>query len=55
MDELKNWIICIAGIVTSIKNIYDMRQQKNKNRQRNEVLSAKAGKPDALKNELQGD
>ncbi|MCY8860350.1 MULTISPECIES: hypothetical protein [Bacillus subtilis group] len=55
MDELRNWILCIAGIVTTIKNIYDMRKQGDKNRERNEVLSAKAAKPDALNSELQGD
>ncbi|MCY8696401.1 MULTISPECIES: hypothetical protein [Bacillus subtilis group] len=55
MDEVRNWILCIAGIVTVIKNIYDIVQQEDKNRKKNKELSAKAGKPDALNNELQGD
>ncbi|MCY7893108.1 hypothetical protein MOB09_08795 [Bacillus vallismortis] len=55
MDEVKDVILCIAGIVAIIKNIYDVVQQEDKNRKRDEELSAKAGKRDALNNELQGD
>ncbi|MED1124345.1 hypothetical protein [Bacillus atrophaeus] len=55
MDEVRNWILCITGIVTVIKNIYDIVQQEDENRKRDKELSAEAGKQDALNNELQGD
>ncbi|MBC2596651.1 MULTISPECIES: hypothetical protein [Bacillus] len=54
MDELRNLILSVAGIVTIIKNIYDMVQQEDKNRKR-KAMSATAGKQDALNSELQGD
>ncbi|MGD1414296.1 hypothetical protein [Bacillus stercoris] len=31
MDEVRNWILAIAGIVTIIKHIYDICKRKAKN------------------------
>ncbi|MCY7964925.1 hypothetical protein [Bacillus inaquosorum] len=29
MDEVRNWILAIAGIVTIIKHIYDIREKES--------------------------
>ncbi|MCY8915669.1 hypothetical protein MOE20_06540 [Bacillus atrophaeus] len=32
MDEVRNWVLAIAGIVTIIKHIYDIWQKESEKR-----------------------
>nr|WEZ04469.1 hypothetical protein P5666_22205 [Bacillus subtilis] len=48
MDEVRNWILAIAGIVTIIKHIYDIWQKESEKHSKKKKKALPPDKQEAL-------